>query len=464
MLMPNLKLIIVLICTLISFSTSASSECNCKMILQNAILSVEENYALYHIKVPHDNKKLYERYNLVYLEKASILTSPSKCQSLMDDWVTFFQDKHLWVTVDKELTKVKYQKLPLDLKQAKRRWANSNIAKDPIEGLWEMEGYRVAILPDVYKYDIFNGIVVSADNDVFKRGMLKMRLKKSIDGYDMDFYMRDSTMMATRIHFTTAHTLLDDNNIHWRRLSVHDGSPAPPKLSQLTLIDPYKPTLKRIDSTAILFTLPSCSPKYSRVVDSIMLTNHAALEACKLFIVDVRNNGGGSDRTYRSLLPYILTQSLQMPSVGYYMSAENSKMFRELGILNNLDPIDSTARNKIVMAKKSIQSDTFKPLKSPRQVALLTNRFTASSGETFVLKCKQSNKVITFGETTAGCIDGYNGNIIDIGGARLRYPTSIRSMEVIERPIDPFGILPDIPLNARGESIIDFVKSYYNVK
>lgn len=437
-----------------------AKDCNCSQILQQSIKGIEANYALFKIKVNANNYEGYQAFNKLYLKKAQSIYQNDACQKLLNDWVAYFKDKHLWVTVDTEAEKIDYIRHRLALKSFRKRWRDTKIAKDPIEGLWEMEGYRAVIIPDPKAYGQFDALIVSADNDVFKPGMLKMHLIKKDGFYNMDFYRRDSTVVNSTIRFTSKHTLMDDDDLTWRRLEPTLPTDRIPTLAEMNRTDPNGPTLKWVDANTAIFTLPSCAPRFGPVVDSLIRVHQNKLEQCRNLIVDVRGNGGGSDRTYRALLPYLLTKASAQPKVGYYLSDENIKLFRELGILQKLNPADTTKRGIWAVTPETPYLSATYYAKYPQKVAILMDSKTASSGETFVMKSKTSERVTTFGTATAGCIDGYNGNIIRLNGASLRYPTSVRTLNLPQEAIDPFGILPDIPIPITVSDPIRLVRDY----
>ncbi|WP_165305033.1 S41 family peptidase [Pedobacter sp. SYP-B3415] len=425
--------------------------------MRNSIKAVAANYSLFKTKVTRSNSYSYHAFNSVYLEKAQHVADSRSCQALMDEWVKFFNDRHLWVIVNPTGEKISYISKQLNLKIARSRWADKKIAKDSIEGLWEMEGYRAVIIPDKNIYGHFDALIVSSDNNVFKPGMLKMHLWKRDGFYEMDFYRRDSTVVRSAIRFTGRNTLIDNDDIAWRRMEpLSPGTPVP-SLHELSVNDPYRPTLSWHDSVTAIFTLPSCAPRYAPVVDSVISQNREKLASCAYLVIDIRNNGGGSDRTYRALLPYMLSGPVVMPKVGYYMTEENVKLFRSTGILKSLNSKDTLQRDTMLTAVSSspVTANTYH--EKPVQVAILMGPQTASSGETFVLKTKASPRVRTYGQATAGCVDGFNGNVIDVGGATLRYPTSVRTVNLPEDAIDPFGILPDVPVSPHEPEPLRFV-------
>jgi len=89
----------------------------------------------------------------------------------------------------------------------------------------------------------------------------------------------------------------------------------------------------------------------------------------------------------------------------------------------------------------------------PKKIAVLTSKSTVSSGETFVLRSKKSPRVIVYGQNTAGIIDGFNGSELELGCVTLRYPQSVRALDVDKNPIDPHGIAPDVFLDESVDAL-----------
>jgi len=51
---------------------------------------------------------------------------------------------------------------------------------------------------------------------------------------------------------------------------------------------------------------------------------------------------------------------------------------------------------------------------NPKKVAIIANRESYSSAETFVFRCKKSDRVVLFGQNTGGVVDGFNGNQLNM--------------------------------------------------
>jgi pimeloyl-ACP methyl ester carboxylesterase len=112
-------------------------------------------------------------------------------------------------------------------------------------------------------------------------------------------------------------------------------------------------------------------------------------------------------------------------------------------------------------SSRKIFSDTVYDL--PRDIFVITNKWVASSGETFLLQMKQSDKVIVIGkENTVGAVDYLNGNVLPLSckerGMMLRYPTSKRSVNLPIGDLDATGISPDVIIDEQVKDVIGFVK------
>jgi C-terminal processing protease CtpA/Prc len=188
-----------------------------------------------------------------------------------------------------------------------------------------------------------------------------------------------------------------------------------------------------------------------------MKANHDKLLAADFIIVDVRENGGGNDVTYYPVLPYILSGPVEIPNSGLWMSDDNINQFLETSDLKGKSKEEYTEQERelydYVMSLKGTAfyqdpnySYEYAPdtiYSGPTKVILLSGN-AGSSGETFVYRANQSEKVVVYGQNTAGVVDGFNGLDIDIGCFKLTYPSSFRARDIDENPIDPYGIAPDV--------------------
>jgi len=221
---------------------------------------------------------------------------------------------------------------------------------------------------------------------------------------------------------------------------------------------------KLSDKTALL-CISSFEDKYVDQIEKLLLDNKDELENSEYLIIDIRNNPGGTYDAYDELLPYILTSNTRQVAceylvtptlinvVGYWFDDEEGKgeaqrwisMFEgNIGKYINTDTLD------VRLSKIKINEN------SPKQVAVLVNDKTASSGEAFVLQVKQSKKVKILGIPTYGVVDYGSSGLFNFGCSnyKLRMPMW-RSMRLPDYPIDNIGVQPDVYLD---KSVKDWVK------
>jgi C-terminal processing protease CtpA/Prc len=227
--------------------------------------------------------------------------------------------------------------------------------------------------------------------------------------------------------------------------------------------------IKLTDKTSLL-CISSFEDPYVERIERIVSENQQAIENCENLIIDVRNNLGGTYDAYDEILPYIVTNQNRevgteflvtqtlIDGVEAWFDDEAGKekarrwidMFKgNIGKFVNTDTSDVYV-NKIQIAEHS-----------PRQIAVLANKRTASSGEAFVLEAKQSKKAKILGVPTYGAIDYGSATPFDFGcpDYQLMMPTW-RSMRLPDYPIDNIGIQPDVYLDESVEDWVQFAVDY----
>jgi hypothetical protein len=155
---------------------------------------------------------------------------------------------------------------------------------------------------------------------------------------------------------------------------------------------------------------------------------HSAIISKPLLVIDIRNNGGGSEQSFFNLLPYIYEKPFKLDSALVWVSPDNIRRYEETGSANYTRLIERMKAAKPFsfirlgeepMSEWALDGGTA----YPKKVALLYNKGTASSGEGMILYMQQSKKVITIGENSGGYI-GY-GNVMTTATPCGQY--SIRS-------------------------------------
>lgn len=173
---------------------------------------------------------------------------------------------------------------------------------------------------------------------------------------------------------------------------------------------------RSLNDSSNYLRLGSFDGRLKHELDSFYRTIDEAIRCKPFLVIDLRNNGGGSEASYYNLLPYAYTNPLRIDSAIIWVSPENIKRYEEMG--------GGESESDLIGRMKAAKPYTFIPLSEetmhswtldsgtvmPRKIALLFDRGTASSAEGMILYYMQSSKVITVGENSGGYL-GY-GNVM----------------------------------------------------
>jgi len=249
---------------------------------------------------------------------------------------------------------------------------------------------------------------------------------------------------------------------------------------QLSITENIYWTFKSVNSSTVLFRIPSFAYNSKPIIDSLIRINYELLKNTEILIIDLRGNGGGIDYSYLELLPLIYTHPYESKGVGYWASKGNIDFFEKALETGNIRKGREEETKELVAALKAnentfvstnessvVKRDTV--FEYPKKVGIIVNDFCASSCEQFVLAGKNSKKTTIFGTNTLGVLDYSNAVPTDLpmSNIQIYYPMT-RSNRLPDFRIDNIGIEPDVrinlPDNLNVMSEIDewvvFVKEY----
>ena len=246
--------------------------------------------------------------------------------------------------------------------------------------------------------------------------------------------------------------------------------PQAAKTTEKTEIMPSRlPQIEFLSDKSVLVTLPSFAPANRLPLIQLLKDNHQQLAATPNWIIDVRNNGGGSDSSYTPLLPWLIgTQRVEV-GIEWLVTPENIAAQQQ--ICQRYDPDNKECfewANSIVKVmqtgvngqlihkgeKITFESEENLELKRPSRVAILIARSCGSTCEQFLLTTRQSFNVKLLGRRTYGSLDYSNlrPHLLPSGNFELFYATS-KSLRLPHLPVDIAGVIPDIYLpSIEGES------------
>jgi len=466
-----MKKIILCFLLLFYFYNLHAQNCNCSDNFRYLTNRIIKNYVGYAYKVTQKNEQQFQKFT-DSLQKVADSADAYKCLNLGREWIGFFKDKHISFGMD-------FQKLNPDSvrhffsMEEKTSWTENEFKSyltqnkeilDSIEGIWSYGIYEIGIVKDTQPNQ-FIGFILKADSIRWMPQQIKFRLTKNGKQYQTIYFSGGD--------HSEQHPLLSKNgdNLNFGIFGKWVKAPMIKRKIAQPLITSDAPSFRVIDSTTSVLKFPSFSAKYKSQIDSLILRNKTQLDNTNHLIIDVRDNSGGSTKSFEKLLPYLYTNPIKVDggivlatednirdcyAIEYPYISEESK----LEMKNDVKKL----RAHIGEHYQLYDEETIKfpkVLKHPSRISILINEVTASSAELFILRAEQSKKVVLYGKNTSGAVD--YGEIVSINLPckfySLNYPAS-KSLHSIKRPLDNIGINPQVRIPDDITDWVEFVRTY----
>lgn len=454
-----------------------AQDCQCIEAFDKATDAYEKNYSLFIYKVTDDNRALYNAHKEIIRDKAIQTTDLTACQTLLEQYLEFFRDGHTYIIAsDSPTRETSIEQLEINENQFKEDYKKNAYDLNPLLGIWKRGSYTVAITPDLNTGETerdFVGVVLESSNPNWKKGQVKFELYSNFGtSYEINYMMGDHSVQKTSGDQISIGVLNIQEIGEWEKLWPEvENKKHPSEIERK--YDEFH--LSYIDEIPYL-RLPDFYSVKPNHVDSIMKANHDKILESDFMVVDIRGNTGGSDATYFPVLPYLLDGPITLPSNGFWLSEDNTEyLINAFAASNDLtveeyakqekEEYEMFIKNKGTAYFKGAETgntswtfatDTIYP--GPKKVIVLTDEEVYSSGETFVYRVNQSDKVVVYGQNTAGVVDGFNGFPLDLGCFTAFFPTSYRAPDIKENPIDPYGIAPDVYVNEKEDVLAYAIK------
>ena len=220
--------------------------------------------------------------------------------------------------------------------------------------------------------------------------------------------------------------------------------------------DPY---FERINNETVLLRIPRFWGPVKSKIDSVISVNKSTILSCPNLIIDLRNNGGGSDRNYSELLPILYTNPIRIVGMELLSTPLNNK--RMLDFINkseygfnqeekewaqqSYDTLSKHVGEFVNLDGQLVNETNLDTIfEKPKNIGIIINEGIGSTTEQFLLAAKQSKKVKLFGTTTSGVLDISNMYFVKspCEAFKLGYSLS-KSLRIPEMTIDNKGIQPD---------------------
>jgi Peptidase family S41 len=478
-----MRKILFLTISIFAVNITSAQKCNCKQEFEWIKTTFEQNDAGFQYVIDKKGKTEYENFNLRIYNQLDTITDIVKCNTILNEWSKFFRNGHLNISFttpeNSNQPAVASKKVNFTKADFDSYLKSTNL--QPYEGIWKFAAYTIGIKKINQE---FIGFIIESKNPNWKLNEVKLKFsinrKNEVDG---SFFYGDHSLNK----FSDAKVVDDEyinlNGNYLKKVNYISSNKknGNDKIAiAIKSLSAEKPYLDKLNNTTLLLRIPSFDESNTKFIDSIVKQNFKLLTSIPNLIVDIRNNGGGSDECYYPLLPIIYTNPIRSIGVEIYSTTLNNARFDKLLKSEDFDAESKKnfAKGKEIVMKHlgefvNTDSEKFsittfpKVNEFPKNIAVLINERNGSTAEEFLLAAKQSRKVKLYGTTTFGVLDISNMNFVTSpsGLFELGYSLS-RSFRIPKMTIDSKGIIPDFYLDESipDENWIDYVDKLLNNK
>ena len=445
------------------------AQCNCKAEFSKIKNHLESNYAGFKDKVTTNNLKQYKEFTAQKEQVAVQAKNKSQCYFVINQWMSFFNDNHLQSDVNMEaMEKIDPKQLQTDYPIEKIA-VNKKVLKKlekakGIEGIYSKEGenFSLALFENKNSFRDYVAVVIKSTDSTIENGTVLAELKEKSEKEFVLLYHTSHMLICADIKPKEGELISG---------FVKNGKEIVNKRN-------YDFEAKNLNENTLYFNIPSFRWETKQMIDSLFAAQKENLSKSSSLIIDLRNNGGGSDDAYSVISPYLYTQPIKGIGVDALASNDNIKGWELLlaqypdlptekkqEIQNLIDKMKLQINQNVNIVEDYIDS-SFTQLLFPKNVVILINDRCASTTEQFLLEARQSKKVTLMGQNTQGTLDYSNLRESDFCEMpyKLYIPTTRSRRIDIGEGIDGIGIKPNIYLTEKQDWIQEALKFLANKK
>jgi Peptidase family S41 len=427
---------------------SYSQNCSCLDEFNFIKNHIEKNNGGFNKKIKSPEEPAYKKFTDDLKKEITVLKDNKYCIAYLKKYILYLQDHHSNITSgpgisvkeDSEAAVKAFLNSPdylsteiiiIDSSKIAERFNNRPL--NSIEGLYQTpdKAYTVALIKNKTKYRDYAAVILNSKTSLWTRGQVKFELKQLNDSlFEAFISLRNHSLNYEQINFKNGQLQLNG----WNKINAISSS-TPGNIDN----DLIKFTI--LDSSTTLLSIRSFDAALFSKLDSAYKKVIPVIKKYPTLIIDVRNNGGGSDWSYNALMPLIYTDPFESDVVEYYSTPDNIKAYQAYDDkLQKNNPPGRPVFSSGIAAMKKADPYTFVPMGNgnpvkvaysknegyPTKIAVLYNRFCASSCESLLFEVMHSSKTIMVGENSGG-YTGY-GNVMTITtpcGNQLFWTTTV---------------------------------------
>lgn len=407
---------------------------------------IEKNHGGFNKKIKSPEEPAYKAFTAKLEEEIKKDKDGAYCIVSLKKYILYLQDHHTNITAgggivinenDSAAVNAFYKSpaylnteiIPLGSNGLPEKWGSEKI--NGPEGIYYTPDstYIVALIKSRTGRRDYAAVILSSKTKLWSPGQVKFELKQVNDSlFDALISYRNHSINYEQVTYKRG---IPDLNGWIKKGSAKavpdtDNSPV---------------SFRVLDSATTLLSIRSFDAGLTKMLDSVYRSVMPQIKKYPRLIIDVRNNSGGSDMSYKALMPLLYTEPFESDVVEYFVTPGNIEAYEKYDAeLLKRSPGSSPPFKQAIALMKKAAPYSFtgrgngKPFKIqysinkgyPSKIAVLYNKNCASSCESFLFEILNSSKTIRVGENSGG-YTGY-GNVMNIRtpcGNTLSWTTTV---------------------------------------
>lgn len=422
-----MKFILTFLILSLTININYAQNCKCENELNFVIDYIENNLPGFIDNVNESNKSQYEKFkkdlNISAIKNCNDKTA---CLKTLITYVEFFRDNHTEIydnnisIIDKADTVAVAQFRASDKFKSREKY---NLKKlkikansiNNIENIYQFADstFTVAIVKDKKSWRDYVGVILESKSPLWVKGQIRFELKqKAKNTFDLFYYDEDHDMSFKKdVVFKDGilNNKLFNTSLQTRNFYNVDV--------------PNKISFSFLDDSTSYVRIATFSGNMSAELQSFYEKIDEHIKSKPYLIIDIRNNGGGSTDNAFPLLQYLYTKPFYNDNIDIYATQENIRKWENFynkvkkdtvnynkefldGWWDELERMKQAPHKTFIKRSEGEQIILDSILPNPKKVAIIMNRNTASSAESFIFWARESDKTILVGENSGGYI-GY---------------------------------------------------------
>lgn len=475
----EMKHYLVFVLMLFATQVLEAQDCTCNDNYLWVKKTFEENDAGFTYALEQKGKEAYAAHDAAIQEQVQSITDRTECTQTLYQWLSFFRSGHIGIRNLMNTGQQAQRMGDEEIRAQFKDWETVDLVPEalesylanpqhPLEGIYVNGAYKIGVkLQD----DQLIGYIIEADGVYWMPGQVKLRINKA--GNQGSYYMQDHSEERFEDIELLGNKYLRMGFVTMER--IFPESDADPIIERyFQVMNSRTPLAMAVSEETFLIRIPTFAYSEKKLIDSIIEANQEPILKTPNLIIDIRNNGGGSDASYNELIPFLYTNPIRTVGVEFLSTPLNNERMIKFSkdpnwdedskqwALNSYELLQSRLGEFVDLDSNLVSvetRDTVYPY--PQQVGILINNGNGSTSEQFLLAAKQSKKVKLFGTTTFGVLDISNMHFVPSPCEEFELGYCLtRSGRIPDMAIDDKGIMPDYYI---GEDIpeygwIDFVQ------